>query len=84
VPGRTISTITPSSTPGLRARGLVGDQAQVGGGIALVDVQAALGEPVAQAGREGFAADQALAQAAMSRPSRRLLQQDAQEAGRAE
>ena len=68
-----------------RARcGLVGDQADVGGGIGLVGLDAALAQPVAQRRRKGLAADQRLAQRPHVRAGLgRLFQQDAQEAGRA-
>mmetsp|Transcript_1047 Transcript_1047/g.2754 ORF Transcript_1047/g.2754 Transcript_1047/m.2754 type:complete len:443 (+) Transcript_1047:656-1984(+) len=64
--------------------GLVGDQAQVGRRIALVGIDAALGKPGHQRRRAGLAADQGALQIGQ-RPASlgRLLQQDAQQAGRA-
>jgi hypothetical protein len=68
----------------LARTGFVGDQAQVGGDVALVDRHAALGEPVAQAGGQGLAAHHGLAQAAdVDAVGLDLFDKDAQEAGRA-
>ena len=65
----------------LARAGLIGNQADIGRGVALVDRHAAFGEPVAQAGRKGLAADQALDQTAhVGAAFLRLLDQDAQEA----
>ena len=66
----------------LARRRLVGNDAELGRRVGLVAGHAALGQPVAQAWREGLAAEQRLPQ-----PRQRhaelggLLQQDAQEAG---
>ena len=68
----------------LARRGLVGDQAQVGGAVALVGLDAACAQQVAQRGGEGLAADRGLAQRGQRHAALvGLFQRDAQEAGRA-
>ena len=74
VPGRRISTMTPSSTISPRHRfGFVGDQSQVRGAVALPHIDAARLEPVAHRRQQGFAGHHALSSGSRHRPSVRRL-----------